>query len=153
MYQGSDSQDGRLDSMKQTDGNGGQEGVIQAPPEPTPSAPPLEQVSTLVPTIQIPSTYAPLPPPPSAIPVALTLEGESALLTPTLSTDDILPDIPELDPGGPNSFAPPMQHGHSSHPVVPNTTGSTLPPSQQHSLIVTMYHRLTIIMYQRTPQK
>ena len=134
MYQGNDSQDGRLDSMKQTDGNGGQEDVIQAPPEPTPSAPPLEQVSTLVPTIQIPSTYAALPPPPSAIPVALTLEGESALLTPTLSTDDILPDIPELDPGVPNSFAPPMQHGHSSHPVVPNTTGSTLPPSQQHSV-------------------
>ena len=117
-YQDSSNQNGQVDSLKQTNDSGGQEYVIQSPPDSTPSAPPLEQASTMLPTIaasQILPTYAPLPPPPSAIPVALTLEGESALLTPTLSTDNILSDVPELDP------------------VVPNTTGSTLPVSQQHN--------------------
>ena len=99
--------------------------------------------SAFVPTLNhaLMPSYAPLPPPSTAIPIALTLEGESKLLTPSLSDDlphtflnhteedGILPvlqmgaqhvDMTTYTQPHPNQVANPG--GRNPPPVVPDTS-------------------------------
>ena len=118
----------------QIDGHDGQESSTQSP-QPAPIVHPVPLLPVITPTPQILPSYA--PPPPSAIPVALTLEGESALLTPTLSRDnDILADVPELDPSMPNGSLPDMQYVQVPHAA---DTGIPL-PSQQNNFQTVTHH-------------
>jgi len=118
----------------QIDGHDGQESSTQSP-QPVPIIHPVPLLPVITPTPQILPSYA--PPPPSAIPVALTLEGESTLLTPTLShDDDILADVPELDPSMPNGSLPDMQYVQVPHAA---DTGIPL-PSQQNNFQTVAHH-------------
>ena len=69
--------------------SGGREPLL--PSVPVDGSAYVPSVAAYPPPPMMPS-YAPLPPPSSALPVALTLEGESELLTPSLN-DDLPPSI------------------------------------------------------------